>query len=176
MSCQREYWHQLLRWPFTGVCSFAAHSVVRSPQPSRYKRYTTFMFVFMLSSLLHQFGSYSMAIPLRDSNAPVFCFFTGVGVLIEEAFQNSLCGKLPAPTASPSTGFTILKRIVGYLWVLAWLGSSGSYLIYQTVTIAIVNKSVGVPYSMVESAGLQTTGALIAVGALVLKLLFKTSL
>jgi len=62
------------------------------------------------------------------------------------------------------------------MWVLAWLGSSGSYLIYQTVTIAIVNKSVGVPYSMVERVGLQTTGAFIGIGALILRIVFKTSL
>lgn len=144
----------------------------------------TVVFVFTLSGLLHQIGSYSLGISLGVSDAFSFFGITALGVFIEEAFLKS--SRKPA-SGAPQQGkehkdkqqnisVALLKRLVGYLWVLAWLGTSGSFLIYPVVSVAIVNRSVGVPYSAVEGFGLQETVAAIGVSGFMLKVFFKTSL
>ena len=171
-----KYWHQMLRWPFVTICSFIANNVLWLPQLSRYRRYVTFILVFTLSALLHQYGSYSMGISLEESNAFVFFWLTALGGIAEQIAQSSLREKPAGGTSQQSKGSVLWKRLVGYLWVLAWLGPSGSYLIYPTVSMAIVNRSVGVPYSVVENFGFQSAGIFLGVGALVLKVVFKTNL
>lgn len=141
--------------------------------------------MFTLSGLLHQIGSYSLGISLGVSDAFSFFGITTLGVFIEEAFLKS--SRKPASGApqqgkehkdkeQQSISVALLKRLVGYIWVLAWLGTSGSFLIYPVVSVAIVNRSVGVPYSAVEGFGLQGTVAAIGVSGFMLKVFFKTSL
>lgn len=126
-----------------------------------------------------------MGISLGESDAFTFFWITALGVFLEEAFLKS--PRKPASGApqqgrehqseeKQSMSVALLKRLVGYLWVLAWLGTSGSFLIYPIVSVAIVNRSVGVPYSAVEGFGLQETAAAIGVSGLMLKVFFKTSL
>lgn len=147
-----------------------------------YARYLTVVLVFTLSGFLHQFASYSMGISLQESNAYVFFWITAVGLFVESVILKSMRGKpsggkpQQGNTSQTSSGPPVWKKLLGYLWVLLWLGPAGSYLMFPTVTLAIVNPSVRVPYSLVEPFGLEKTGIAAGVGALVLKVFFIPSL
>ena len=120
-----------------------------------------------------------MGISLRESNAYIFFWITAVGLFVEGVIVKSIRGKSKTPQGNaPQTSSSqpIWKKLIGYLWVLAWLGPAGSYLMFPTVTLAIVNPTVKVPYSLVELFGLEKIGIAAGVGALVLKIFFSPSL
>lgn len=128
-----------------------------------------------------------MGISLQESNAYIFFWITAVGLFVEGVIFKSMRSKSkskttgtngkPQQSASQKSRSSVLwKRIIGYLWVLAWLGPAGSYFMYPIITVAIVNPSVGVPYSIVERFGQEKAGLVAAIGALVMKVVFKTSM
>lgn len=172
----------MLRWPFTTICSFISHTILPSSWPSVYARYLTVILVFTLSGLLHQLGTYSMGISVQDSNAYVFFWITAVGLFVEGVIFKSLrnkstgSGQSQQSASQKSRSSALWKRMIGYLWVLAWLGPAGSYFMYPTVTVAIVNPSVGVPYSVVEHFGMEKAALVAGIGAVIMKVVFKTSM
>lgn len=115
-----------------------------------------------------------MGISLQDSNACIFFWITAVGLFVEGVIFKSIRSKSTGSGKSHSPA--IWKRMIGYLWVLAWLGPAGSYFMYPIVTVAIVNPSVGVPYSIVEHFGQEKAGLVAGIGALVMKAVFSTSI
>lgn len=121
-----------------------------------------------------------MGISLQESNACIFFWITAVGLFVEGVIVKSIRGKpKPQQGNAPQTSSSsppIWKKLIGYLWVLVWLGPAGSYLMFPTVTLAIVNPTVRVPYSLVELFGLEKIGIAAGVGALVLKIFFSPSL
>lgn len=123
-----------------------------------------------------------MGISLQDSNAYIFFWITAVGLFVEGVIFKSIrskstgSGESQKSTSQKSRSPALWKRMIGYLWVLAWLGPAGSYFMYPIVTVAIVNPSVGVPYSIVEHFGQEKAGLVAGIGTLVMKAVFSTSI
>ncbi|OJJ49482.1 hypothetical protein ASPZODRAFT_129961 [Penicilliopsis zonata CBS 506.65] len=165
-----KFWHQQFRWPFTTFSSFVSRSVLHLPRHSRVERSMSVLLAFLLSGLMHHVGS-----PVEEASGaiPFFTVFA-VGMVIEdELLWRWRCwfGRGFYSTATT----TIWERIVGFVWVSVWLAMVAPWYTADIVRVVASTKTQ-LPVSLVDAYGLSTASVVLAIGAVLLKVIFKTSL
>ncbi|KAL4812493.1 membrane bound O-acyl transferase family-domain-containing protein [Aspergillus spinulosporus] len=165
-----KFWHQILRVNFTAVSNFVTCKVLSLPKPSILERYTNVFLVFFLSGVLHVTIDVVMNVPIRDSGAMTFFLSFTVGYMIEDGVQavwNQFEGSQKA-REEPQ----LWKKAIGYIWVVAFLAITSAGYFKPTQTRP-ESQMAFVPWSVAEIIGLEVVVGMIALGGVVLKLVFE---
>jgi hypothetical protein len=172
----RKFWHQSLRWSFTSLSNFLTRDVLKLPRPSLLERYTNILLVFTMSGILHVFNDLSMGISLADSGAMLFFQSFALGFMLEDAVQY-IWGRFGAKfnTVEENSKSPLWQRVVGFTWVMSWICATSPWYGYPSNRLPVESRWL-VPYSIVDIVGMTTVLIAIGVGALLLKVVFKTSL
>jgi hypothetical protein len=80
-------------------------------------RYTRLFVAFLISGLIHHASDLAMGIPRAEAGSLVFFLLQPLGIMIEDGVQQ-LTGSLPS---SSLFGRVRVRRILGYVWVMAFL-------------------------------------------------------
>jgi hypothetical protein len=115
----RKFWHQLTRKMNTGPANFIVNDVFHLPKGSLLARYTRIFFVFFFSGFIHFLSETSGTMSINPYGAWAFFITQTLGVLLEDAVQamyRSVTGTPQSESPPP-----LWTRVVGYIWVLAFL-------------------------------------------------------
>ncbi|KAL1626148.1 hypothetical protein SLS54_002982 [Diplodia seriata] len=115
--CWGNVWHQCLRRGLTTHADFVSDKILRIPRGTLLSRYTRIFIVFIISGIIHHVCVRGMGVPSEESGGLVFFPLQALGIMVEDAVQAALVGK---------TGFRNagVRRLFGYVWVVAYLGWS----------------------------------------------------
>lgn len=86
---------------------------------------------------------------------------------VQEAWRR-LSGQR-ARTEESSLTTPVWQKIIGFIWVAAWLMITSPWYMYSNSRLPIDSKWI-VPVSVVEKVGMNTAVAILAIGGLFLKL------
>lgn len=114
----RKSWHQNLRSGCEGLSNFAAHDMLHLPRYGLLQRYTKIFCSFLISGIMHARADTGGGMSMRESGAIQFFCMQAVGIIIEDAVRNvysTYCN------SNSSFGATMLKKAIGYTWVLFFL-------------------------------------------------------
>ena len=166
----RKFWHQILRINFTAVSNFITREILRLPKPSVLERYTNVFVVFFLFGLLHITTDVILNIPIRESGAMTFFLSFTVGFMIEDGVQ-AAWKQLRGPQ-KPREEPELWKKVIGFVWVVAFLAvTSGVY--FRPGQKRPDSQVAMVPWSVAKIIGLDVVVGMIALGGIVIKLVFK---
>lgn len=118
-----------------------------------------------------------MGISLAESGAMLFFQSFTLGFMLEDAVQHiwSCCLGAKYNTAAKDGKPPLWKRVVGFTWVMSWMCVTSPWYIYPGNRLPVESKWL-VPYSVVDMVGITGVLVAIAVGGLLLKIVFRTSL
>ncbi len=119
----RQFWgcfyHQLVRRGCGSIAHALTYRLLGLNHGGFLGRYLFMLLTFAVSGAFHTFSDVSQGVPLRESGAVTFFCIQTVGIMIEDGVQ-ALC-----PSSAGKTGreqrVHVLRRLAGYLWVVAWL-------------------------------------------------------
>lgn len=123
-----SFWHQFLRHMFATPAAFIAHSVLRLPPRGLVQRYLKICIVFAISGLFHA-GIDMLVLSVADSGSVRFFCTQALGIMVEDGVQ-----EVWRRLAGDSSGQTTLwKRVVGFLWLCAFMAWSTPVWVYPYV-------------------------------------------
>lgn len=156
----------MLRQPFTSISNFVARDVLHLPRPSILERYTNTFIVFFASGTMHYAIDLASGIPWELSGAMYYFLSFVLGIMIEDGVQ-ALWKRFSPPEKSADGEIVtpLWKKIVGMLWVGAWIGV---FTAPYTERMAQLPPTAFVPFSVVEKVGIEVAGGAAGVGALLL--------
>lgn len=156
----------MLRQPFTSMSNFLARDVLHLPRPSILERYTNIFIVFFLSALLHLFLDYGSGIPWALSGSMHFFLSFAFGIMIEDGVQ-ALWNQFSPPQKSEDgeTQTPLWKKIVGMLWVFAFIGVFSTPYVERMTQLP---PSSMIPLTVVGKLGVELAGGLVCVGGVLL--------
>jgi hypothetical protein len=172
-----KFWHQFMRQPFSSLGNFITRDVLGLARSSILERYTNLFAVFLISSFYHVVVDLLQSVPPQYSGSLPFYMSFIVGIMLEDGVQE-LWGRLVAhdgaSTSKESTPAT-WQRIVGLLWVVAWLAITSTW--YFTPMIQLTGPDVTmVPFNFSARIGLPTSGTVLVLSGAVLSWVFDIEL
>lgn len=170
----REFWHQILRQPFTSVSRFITRDLLSLPRPSLLERYTNIFVVFLLSGILHLLINIGQCIPLHYSTAMQYFLSFVLGIMLEDGVQALYSNIRPSAAASEKrdTASPLWRKAVGFVWVIVWMGvTSTNY--FHPMQEAAGDGFVMVPFNLAEYVGFQTMMWIAGVGGIILGFVFE---
>lgn len=123
----RKFWHQNLQLNLQGPARFITYDVLRLPRTGLIQRYTFTFFVFFVSGCLHTINDMGASIPISDSGALRFFCTQAFGIMFEDGTQE-IYRRLGGQSGP-------LSRMLGYLWVLAFLSWSTAAWQYPVLLV-----------------------------------------
>ena len=129
------FWHQHTRQKFNSPATFITNTVLGLKSGTVLARYTNMLLTFMISGLVHRITDVAAGIPWRSSGAYTFFCTQALGIILEDSVQASyryICGT--KRTSGPPQRWI---RMVGYVWVLAflvWSTPAWFYPLLRTIT------------------------------------------
>ncbi|KAJ5729169.1 uncharacterized protein N7483_003677 [Penicillium malachiteum] len=157
------FWHQMVRQPLSAMSNWITRDILQLPKGSILESSMNIFVVFLQSGLLHLFIDIAAGIPAEYSGSlPFFTSFT-VGIIIEQAVQN-LYYWIKGPGAKE---YAIWKRVVGYMWVLLWVGIPSTWWIHPNMQNTPPHKLSMVPFSFSDHIGSQTVTAFAAISGMI---------
>ncbi|KAK4184511.1 membrane bound O-acyl transferase family-domain-containing protein [Podospora australis] len=108
-----KFWHQTLRWPFSGVAAFLSRRVLRFRPGGKADWYINLWVVFFLSGTLHAILPMAFGRVWQPAGCLLtFGLFLPLGIVFED-FVRGMWGKKGRPRW--------FERVVGHLWVVFYL-------------------------------------------------------
>ncbi|PGH05208.1 hypothetical protein GX51_03107 [Blastomyces parvus] len=176
-----KFWHQIFRWPFTSISNYLTRRILRLPRPSFLERYLNTLFIFSLSGILHVPILAATGISPLDSWRGAMLYFAPftLGFMIEDAAQAlwRRLGVEKSESKAASAGMTVLKRVVGMLWVIAFMSMTTPFFAYPVSRVPAERREL-IPsgFSIARMVGLEPVLGAVGVGALFLKFFFGAAL
>ncbi|KAJ5611975.1 hypothetical protein N7510_005169 [Penicillium lagena] len=171
-----NFWHQMLRKPFTAVSNFVARNLLCLPRPSILERYINIFIVFLLSGMMHVFVDVSKGIAPQDSGAIAFFTSFTIGFIIEDGIQilwkrlwTSKDNNYPRGKVYLSTW----QKTVGFCWVMLWLSIVSTWY-FEPMRQSTVDQNGLVPFRISSRFGLHAVLPAVIVGAVILHIVFET--
>jgi hypothetical protein len=120
-------------------------SALDQPSAGLVTRYIKIFIVFLISGLIHLAPDLAVGIPFKETNAVSFFTMQALGIAMEDFVQhiNRRLGLVTNP---------LLKRLVGYAWVGAWLFWQAPKWSYPTARYMDTDKDYLITYSNVRNA------------------------
>jgi hypothetical protein len=154
-----------MRWPLTSISNFLTRDVLRLPRPSILERYTNIYFVFLGSGIFHHVHATFIRPPTEESNSILFFSSFALGIMIEDGVQEAWRRLSGQPAKTKVSSPPLWQKIVGFIWVAAWLMITSPWYLYPDARLPVDSKWI-VPISVVEKVGMNTAVAILAVGGL----------
>ncbi|KAL2840410.1 membrane bound O-acyl transferase family-domain-containing protein [Aspergillus pseudoustus] len=110
-----KYWHQLFRWPMTGISTFVTRSILRLPRPSLVERYLKIALVFVVSATLHIAMDGCAGFWPPKSGAFRCFLIQPIGIMVEDGVQEIY--RRVRGSSVLTARERIWTRMVGYIWV-----------------------------------------------------------
>jgi uncharacterized protein YfiM (DUF2279 family) len=149
----RQFWHQLLRKPLSNISSAVVHDVAQLPRDSVVVGALTVIFSFAFSGALHTVAGVSSGMPVSELG--VFRFFVtqAFGLLVEQS-AISLYRRWQGVEKREGAGWErpdLAWRLVGYIWVAAFMAWSGPAWLYPQAYRQSAQGSASIlPFSVVK--------------------------
>lgn len=96
--------------------------------------------MFAVSGIFHALSDVSQGIPLGESGAMRFFVLQAIGIMLEDAFQALIFRGEPSGHQGRGMLGTVLERVGGPLWLVAWLTWTSPGWIYM-----FLQRDKGVP-------------------------------
>lgn len=143
----RVVWHQLFRKSLTSYGTFISHGVLRIDK-QRYplfSRYLNLFLAFFVSGALHFYMDVTAGVPASKTHVIWFFCLQAFGIMFEDAVQ-----ELYRRMTGKSAGRELVwyEKLIGYIWVVAFLVWSTPTWTYPTIRHA--GKDRMVPVSIVD--------------------------
>ncbi|CAG7993363.1 unnamed protein product [Penicillium salamii] len=130
-------WHQTFRKFLTSNAEFISRSVLQIPPGTIWHRYCCLILAFAISAIIHIFMDLSRAIPLHQGGSIPFFALNTMGIMIEDLIVHVAAKVI-------GTKYAWWKRMVGYIWVIAWLFTTMS-MYYYPIGRALIQAGERVP-------------------------------
>ncbi|KAK2752195.1 hypothetical protein FQN55_008085 [Onygenales sp. PD_40] len=169
-----KFWHQMLRWPLTAISTYTTRHLLRLRHPSLPERYLNILLVFTLSALLHILSNHAGGVTTNDTGVALFFILPAFGIMFEDGVQE-LWRRTRVETYLPRGVVGVVKRGVGYVWLMGFLSVTGPWFLYAMNRLPMEVRE-GVPVSVVRMVGEGKVAGTLAVGAVVLVVVFKARL
>ncbi|KAB5522131.1 membrane bound O-acyl transferase family-domain-containing protein [Coniochaeta sp. 2T2.1] len=127
-----NFWHQMLRDPLSSPAKAIAR-ILRLPDTGIFQRYTKTAIIFSSSGLAHQFHDATVGLPFAESGAIRFFAVQTVGIMLEDAVQTIWDGGFGRRKSQNQTGTVRWKKMVGVIWLWAWLAWSVPVWVYPAI-------------------------------------------
>ena len=139
----RVFWHQNLRRSFTSISTFLVHDVLHLPQHTLVARYVHLASVFLLSGLLHSFTEVAAhggvgidsLLTFQDSQCTRFFLTQAFGVVLEDGVQEFVRRLRRIWGKQDQKRSEIFNRVVGWVWVIGFLGWSTPAIMYPAARL-----------------------------------------
>lgn len=158
-----RFWHQWLRGPLSATSLFVSRSVLSLPRRSLLEWYTNVMITFTLSAAVHVANDVIGGKGVEIGTIAQFQGFA-VAMLIEDAAQalaSWVFGSGKSPDSKNKAPTSVWRLAIGYLWVQVVLFVVVPWYLYPSGRMP-AGAMWTVPFSVVESMGIQNAGAVIA--------------
>jgi hypothetical protein len=155
------------------VSNFITRNILHLPQPSAIERYTNNLIVFTLSGLMHIVALWGSLGFDSDTEFGTMIFFTSfvLGFMIEDGVQ-AIWGRVSGTRKDESATVPFWHKIVGHVWVVAWMCLVSPWFIYPRSRQPQENNYF-VPYSIVGRFGEPVAQIAAGVLGLVMRFAFK---
>ena len=149
---------------------------MKLPRPSVLERYVNITLVFLCSGILHVISDKMQGVPFEKSGSMTFFLGCALGIMIEDGAQKAF-SVLTGTSYSPGSDATprLWKRIIGYIWVIAWLCLISPSHLMPLTDLPKENRWF-VPISFVEHMGVEAAMKALLAGAVILVLHFEVSI
>lgn len=122
---------------------------------------------------MHVMIDYVQTIPVQLSGSMPFFLSFVLGIMIEDGVQAlwrrlQTSGKIQTSESQVPPRW---KRIVGLLWVMAWLGVTSTWFLHPHIQLPEPNASV--PFHFTERLGLDIVGGILLISGIVLGWVFE---
>ena len=132
------FWHQHLRRSFVSISDSLVYSLLCLRKHTLIARYTHLIIVFLLSGILHTVTEVAAhydpddgtTISFRDSQCIRFFLTQALGIMIEDGVQKAVRTVWP-----DRTRIETLERVIGWMWVLGFLGWSTPAIMYPAASL-----------------------------------------
>ncbi|PYH89122.1 hypothetical protein BO71DRAFT_364127 [Aspergillus ellipticus CBS 707.79] len=168
-----KFWHQYLRWPFTSVSTAITCRVLRLPKPSLIERYLNLTIVFLLSGTMHVCANIVSGVEGGNPGTLLFFLAQAGAIIFEDTVQHFWQRR----RGIAGTGTPIWQRIVGFLWVFGWLGTSFAWWWYPIMRALMESDWYGM-LRAIQVLGLSMPGivAVVVGGGIFLRMVFGAEL
>ncbi|KAK1595396.1 membrane bound O-acyl transferase family-domain-containing protein [Colletotrichum navitas] len=122
------YWHQTLRKWLTGHADAISDKLLGIPRGTKMSVYTRLSLTFLLSGIFHVTSDLGMGIPSSEAGSFTTFLLQPVGIMMEDLFLGTLGKVILLPK--------VVKRLLGFLWVLAFLSYSTPTWFYAQQRLA----------------------------------------
>ena len=145
-------WHQYNRQKLLTLADFVAIEILHLARGTRSAQYTCFILIFVLSGVLHTVVDFAGGVPWHHSGALQFFCTQLLGIIIEEVMQSIYRRGFRSNREEQVLG--LWTRIVGYVWVCAFLVWSGPVWLYpMLITIRGGDEDSILPFCILKSVG-----------------------
>ena len=129
-----RFWHQINRRLVADPTTFILHEVfnMNGLVSDTILRYTTLLFHFLISGLLHLVIDIASGIPWHESGAVRFFVMQALGIIFERVVRFSYRTVFPSSHVNPRAALWI--RIVGHVWVIVFLSWTVPGWMYPTLS------------------------------------------
>lgn len=165
-----------MRQPFTSLANFVSCDVFNLPRSSLLERHTNLFVVFFISSVFHVIVDIIQNVPMEYSGSIPFYLAFVPGIMLEDGVQQLWERLFPEKKASSQqAGLPFWQRIVGFAWVMLWLGVTSTW--YFTPMIQLTGPDVVmVPVSLATRIGLATSVGATLISGVGLVLAFEVEI
>lgn len=147
------FWHQYQRQRLSGPANFMTNDLLGLQKGTLVARYTAIFLTFLLSGFMHLAADLASGIPWQQSGAIRFFCIQVIGIMLEDGVQaiyRSARGLHRSPGNRSPGQPPLWTRLIGYIWVLAFLSWSSPAWIYPTLRMNKgEDKDVVLPFSFV---------------------------
>ena len=128
------FWHQNVRQRIGHPATFVTQSVLGLRRHTLSARYAHLFLTFLNSGLYHVPVDYIQGVPLARTGAVHFFVLQAAAIAVEDAVQWAWSRRQPAGEEAPKHKPSRFYRLLGVMWVVAWLAWSTpiwSYPMFQ---------------------------------------------
>ncbi|GKZ38613.1 hypothetical protein AbraIFM66950_010922 [Aspergillus brasiliensis] len=167
-----KFWHQNLRWSYTGVSTAITCRILGLPKPSLTERYLNMTIVFTLSGLMHVFTNVISGVEGGNTGAMMFFVAQAGAIMFEDAVQH-LWAVMSRGEKSTAAETPFWQRCVGFMWVFCWLAATFPWWWYPIIRMLMAYDWTGV-LGVVQGLGMTkfNLSVVVTVGAVFLRMVF----
>ncbi|KAI8933694.1 hypothetical protein NX059_009412 [Plenodomus lindquistii] len=170
-----NFWHQILRWPFTSNTNFLTRQILKLPVPSLLERYTNNFLVFLLSGILHAVSANIMRLSVVESGAiPYFSSFA-LGMMLEDGVQ-ALYNKFHVSKSDKERKIANWEKVLGFSWVVFWMSLTSPWYMFPSRRIVAGEAAWVLPFNLTRKIGMPMMWGLLGAFGLFVRWVFATSL
>lgn len=119
-----NFWHQSVSSTFTGPAKYFVFRLLRLEGKPLVARYIYATVVFILSGAMHVCGEVTAGVPIWEGGAVQFFAMQALGLAVEDSIVAIWQRVGPKKTGGKGHQMQWWQRVVGYVWVVAWMAWS----------------------------------------------------